>query len=68
MRVERGQEVLLEGEDVQEALRRGLTLDQLNLQAGDQLMVPAEQGSWLANLGVIVGILGSLTFVLGATR
>jgi protein involved in polysaccharide export with SLBB domain len=43
LRVERSGQLLLDGEATQEALVEGRTLDQLSLQAGDQLVVPADE-------------------------
>lgn len=40
LRIERGRTRLLEGQAMQDALLQGRTLDQLNLQAGDQLYLP----------------------------
>lgn len=64
IRVERGTQVVMEGVELQEALRQGFTLDQLNLQAGDQVVVPQEGGGFFTNIGVIVGVLSSLTFIV----
>lgn len=44
LRIERGPEPLLTGAAVQEAMREGRTLDQLNMQAGDQIVLPEESG------------------------
>jgi hypothetical protein len=63
LRIERGAELLLEGRELQEALREGRTLDQLNLQAGDQIFLPEQGGGlfggFLGNvmLGVIPAVL-----------
>ena len=43
MSVRRGELVLLDGELLQQAITDGRTLDQLSLQAGDRLEVPAER-------------------------
>ena len=65
VRIERGATLLLEGEELQEAIRNGLTLDQLNLQAGDQIVVPARgTGSTLATIGIIAGLAGSVGFLI----
>lgn len=65
IRIERGPAVLLEGEDLQEAIRNGLTLDQLNLQAGDQIVVPERRtGEFLGTVGLVAGIIGSLSFLV----
>ncbi len=45
MRVERGSELILSGQPLQDALARGYTLDQLNLRAGDRLSVPSRADS-----------------------
>ena len=65
LRIERAGRVLYEDDAVQAALREGLTLDQLNLQAGDQIVLPAPRTSSLFRdiLGV-VGAIGSATFLL----
>ncbi|MDE3002483.1 MAG: hypothetical protein OXU33_00465 [Gemmatimonadota bacterium] len=67
LRIERGTEVLLEGPESQEELRRGTTLDQLHLQAGDQLVLPVEDtlgGGWFHNVGVVLGLAGSITLII----
>ncbi len=43
LRIERREEVLWEGERLQDALADGATLDQLNLQAGDQILLPVDR-------------------------
>jgi protein involved in polysaccharide export with SLBB domain len=42
MRIERAGTILWEGEELQEILEEGRTLDQLNLRAGDQIVLPAQ--------------------------
>jgi len=65
VRIERGTRALIEGEALQEAIREGLTLDQLNLQAGDQIVVPERSaGGWLRNVGIVTGIVGSLSTLI----
>ena len=67
LRIERGPETLLDGGDLQEELRLGSTLDQLNLQAGDQLVLPVEDtigGGWFRNVGVVLGLATSITLVI----
>ena len=52
LRIERGSEVIMEGGEVQQALIEGVTLDQLNLQAGDQIYLPLEtQNTMLRTVG-----------------
>ncbi|MDH5591177.1 MAG: hypothetical protein OEZ65_14505 [Gemmatimonadota bacterium] len=58
LRIERGTERIFEGEELQEAMRLGRTLDQLNLRAGDQLMMPARRagiGGTVARYALIIG-------------
>jgi protein involved in polysaccharide export with SLBB domain len=66
LRIERGVEVLMEGDALQEALRQGLSLDQLNLQAGDQVVVPAQAvgGGFWGRLSLIIGVASTLTFAV----
>lgn len=45
LRIERGSTRLLDGRAMQDALLQGRTLDQLNLQAGDQIFLPQRSGS-----------------------
>jgi hypothetical protein len=47
MLIERGSQVLWEGDELQAVIAEGRTLDQLNLQAGDQIMLPVEDGEGL---------------------
>lgn len=63
VRIERGTQTLIEGQAVEEAIRQGLTLDQLNLQAGDQIVVPQQTAGrgFLGTIGLVAGIVGSLT-------
>lgn len=47
IRIERGPTTLIAGEQLQDAMRDGWTLDQLNLQAGDQIVLPERtRGFW----------------------
>jgi hypothetical protein len=43
-RIERGKETLWGGEQLQEAIAQGRTLDALNVQAGDRIEVPEKGG------------------------
>jgi len=66
LQVERGGNQLLTEEEVQRALTEGRTLDQLSLQAGDQLRLPAEAEG--TNIFLVIGryalVVGSV-LVLG---
>jgi protein involved in polysaccharide export with SLBB domain len=66
LRIERAGRELYQEDQVQEALRAGLTLDQLNLEAGDQIFVPTRStGNFLLGTVMpIVGALASTTFLL----
>src|SRR5690606_38413697 len=66
LRIERGPETVIAGQPLQEAMREGWTLDQLNLQAGDQIVLPAQttNGMWgtvgRVALGVVPGLILAL--------
>lgn len=65
LRIERAGQPLYEEDTVQEALRSGLTLDQLNLEAGDQIFLPTRSTTnILGSILPIVGAIGSLSFLL----
>jgi protein involved in polysaccharide export with SLBB domain len=66
LRIERAGQSLYEQAQVQEALREGLTLDQLNLQAGDQIVlpIPSTGNFFLGTLMPVLGALGSLSFLI----
>lgn len=60
MRIERGPLVLIENDDLNEAIRAGYSIDQLNMQAGDQIMVPEDTGGFFARFGLIAGAVASI--------
>jgi len=65
MGLQRGQAPLYRRDEVQEALRQGLTLDQLNLQAGDQIFVPAQPtGSIFSSTLTLLGAISSVSALL----
>jgi protein involved in polysaccharide export with SLBB domain len=67
IRIDRGNEQILSGPQLQDALGRGYSLDQLNLRAGDRLLVPAGRDS--ERTWRILGIAVSLPLALySATR
>jgi hypothetical protein len=63
--IRRGEEVLMQDENVQEALAEGRSLDQLGLRAGDRIQVPAEEpNTWVPTV-VRWGAIIVSTAVLG---
>jgi len=58
MRIERGDQRIWSGQPLQDALGRGYSLDQLNLRAGDRLLVPSrgESGKTWRILGVLASL------------
>jgi len=61
LRIERGSAELLSGEQLQEAMREGRTLDQLNLQAGDQMVLPERTGGVLGVFGqIMLGVIPAI--------
>jgi protein involved in polysaccharide export with SLBB domain len=68
MQLERGGERLLDGKALAQAVAEGRTLDDLNIQDGDQLVVPKEgagMGDNLRFLWVVVSITGG---IVGLTK
>ena len=68
MRLERGGDRFLEGKQLAQAVAQGRTLDDLNVQDGDQLVVPKESGGMGDNLRflwVVVSITGG---IVGLTK
>jgi len=63
IRIERVDETVMEGSDVRQALADGRSLDQLNLEAGDQIVVPEETDSPWAQIGRVALIVGSSVFL-----
>ncbi len=68
IRVERGDELIWEGEALQQAIIEGRTLDQLSIRAGDHIVVPIEGES--GGLGSIarttLSIVGPLILIAGS--
>ncbi|MDX1600777.1 MAG: SLBB domain-containing protein [Anaerolineales bacterium] len=65
MRIERGAQVVWEGEEVSTAIRVGDTLEELGLRAGDRLTVPDRgQGDVLQRLRTAVYLVPSLIFAV----
>lgn len=64
MRIERGRDVILRGTPLQEELRQGRTLDQLNLEAGDQIVVPSQGGGFFSNFGLVFGLVSSIAVLI----
>lgn len=66
MRVERGNTRIWQGESMETAVIRGQTLDQMNIQAGDRIVVPAGGGErdTLQTVGMVATIVGSLGTVI----
>jgi protein involved in polysaccharide export with SLBB domain len=71
LRIDRGSDTLIEGEDLQLAILEGRTLDQLNLRAGDQIYLPeaTRGGGFLRGFGRWALVLGTaLVFGVRAAR
>ena len=62
--IKRAEKVVVDGPEFQAAIRQGRTLDQLNLQAGDEIIVAAKpSGSTALRVLGVLGSLGSLVFL-----
>jgi protein involved in polysaccharide export with SLBB domain len=69
MRVERGSTRIWDGQSMETAVIRGQTLDQMNLQAGDRIVVPAggqQRDGWerFRLFGMVVGTTSSLIWAM----
>lgn len=60
IRIERGSDRLLEGDGLQQALARGITVDQLNLRAGDRIFVPQQPRRMAESKWQTIGVLITL--------
>lgn len=68
MRVERGSDRVWEGAAMQQALTDGRTLDELNLRAGDNIVVPEEGSRAGALLRAATVIPGAVLAVIGVIQ
>ncbi len=57
MEIRRGDRVVWAGDALQQAVTAGRTLDQLNLQAGDRIMVPEKKKGGIFSLGMLRSVL-----------
>ena len=69
LRVERGSARIWEGESMEMAVIQGRTLDQMNIQAGDRIVVPAggaQRDGWetFRLVGVTLGTVSSIIFAV----
>ncbi len=65
LQIQRGTAVVVDAPAMQEALIDGRTLDQLSLQAGDQLLVPAKTaGGTGAKILQLSGVFVSITYLI----
>lgn len=64
IRIERGNQRIWEGEALQQAIIEGRTLDQLNLRAGDRVMVPEGQRIRWIEAAQITGIMVPVIYTL----
>lgn len=63
--VRRGSETVLEGEEVRIALDEGRSLDQLDLRAGDEIQVPADEPNVIASRLFRYGMIIASSLLLG---
>lgn len=69
--IRRGAEILWKAEDTQVALREGLSLEQLRLQPGDEIVVEADESKgfdWTRTLQIGMSLLGTIFALLRITR
>ncbi len=68
LRVERGSARIWEGEAMELAVIQGRTLDQMNIQAGDRIVVPrggAQRDNW-ERIGLVATVVGSVSAIVFA--
>jgi protein involved in polysaccharide export with SLBB domain len=65
MRIERGDQIILSPEATRPAVVAGRSLDQLNLQAGDEVQIPVRTRSALPALLLRYGLIIASTMLLG---
>lgn len=63
--IRRGEEVIMEDQAVRQALAEGRSIDQLNLQGGDELEVPRAQAPWWRERFLRWGVIIASTLLLG---
>ena len=69
MYIERAGERIWTGEHLQQAIADGRTLDQLSLQAGDQIVVPARgQGFSARMVGITTGVISAAALLVTIFR
>jgi protein involved in polysaccharide export with SLBB domain len=69
LRVDRGRDHLWEGEALRAATSQGRTIDQLNLRAGDQIIVPRQKNTNVESIVRVAGILLTIPVAIyGVTR
>ena len=70
IRIERGEDPIWEGDPLQDAIVEGRTIDQLNLLAGDRILIPdsGAGGPWatLRNISLLLGVALSVIFLTRA--
>jgi len=68
LRIERGSARIWEGESVELAIIQGRTLDQMNIQAGDRVVVPrggVQRDGW-ERIGLVATVVGSVSAIVFA--
>jgi hypothetical protein len=63
-KIYRGDRVIMEGDAFVQAIRESKSLDQLNLQAGDEIRVGEKQGSTILRALGVVSSLASATWLM----
>jgi protein involved in polysaccharide export with SLBB domain len=61
----RGEETFAEGDEIQSALQEGMSLDRLNLRAGDRIVVPADEPSRVWPIVLRWGLIAASSLILG---
>jgi protein involved in polysaccharide export with SLBB domain len=67
-RIERGRDVIWDGDRLQDAIMSGSTLDQLSVRAGDRILLPAARSRFAAAREVAMFVSGIMSLVFLADR
>jgi protein involved in polysaccharide export with SLBB domain len=63
VRIERSRNVIWDGDRLQAAMVQGRTLDQLSVQAGDDIVVPMDKGGFLGSFRTVAMVVSSIVSI-----
>jgi protein involved in polysaccharide export with SLBB domain len=63
VRIERARDVIWDGDRLQAAMVQGRTLDQLSVQAGDDIVVPEDRGGFMGSFRTVAMVVSSVVSI-----